>query len=114
MIAAVASISFRRVPPSGFLGLLDRRVRAVVGITATYHFDRSISNLEVVTVSRQVRVDPRLCEAHALCVDLAPDVFDLDDDDLATNDQTPDESRWDDVEAAIAACPRQAIGWVEE
>jgi ferredoxin len=61
---------------------------------------------------KRVRVDPRLCEAHALCIELAPDVFDLADD-IATCDETPDVRRLDDVEAAIAACPRQAIGWVE-
>ena len=65
-------------------------------------------------MGRHVWVDPRLCEAHALCVDLAPEVFDLGSDDLATCNQTPYESRWADVEAAIAACPRQAIGWVEQ
>jgi ferredoxin len=55
-----------------------------------------------------------LCEGHALCIDLAPDVFDLGDDDLARCKEIWDESRWADVEAAIAACPRQAIGWVEQ
>jgi ferredoxin len=58
-----------------------------------------------MTASRRVRVDPRLCEAYALCIDPAPDVLDLGDYDLATCNELADESRWDDVEAAIAACP---------
>ncbi|OBH31095.1 ferredoxin [Mycobacterium sp. E342] len=56
----------------------------------------------------RVRVDPRLCEAHALCVEIAPDVFDLGED-IATCDEEPDESLGPAVEAAVAACPRQAI-----
>jgi ferredoxin len=61
---------------------------------------------------RGVRVDPRLCEAHALCIELAPEVFDLGHD-IATCDQEPQDRYRDDVEAAIAACPRQAISWVQ-
>ena len=56
----------------------------------------------------RVRVDPRMCEAHALCIEVAPEVFDLTDD-TATCDETPDESLRPSVEAAAAACPRQAI-----
>jgi ferredoxin len=53
-------------------------------------------------------VDPHLCEAHALCIEVAPEVFDLTGD-IATCDETPDESLRASVEAAVAACPRQAI-----
>lgn len=31
----------------------------------------------------RVEVDPDLCESNAVCVGLAPDVFELGDDDLA-------------------------------
>ena len=61
-----------------------------------------------MTAQMRVRVDQRLCEAHALCVDIAPTVFDLGDD-LATCDQAPHEALRASVEAAAAACPRQAI-----
>jgi ferredoxin len=54
-------------------------------------------------------VDPRLCEGHALCIDLAPQVFDLTDDDLATCDAQPSDDLWDKVTAAANACPRGAI-----
>ena len=65
----------------------------------------------VMTVQMRVRVDPRLCEAHALCIELAPEVFDLGDD-VATCDETPDETLRQGVESAVAACPRQAISVV--
>ncbi len=58
---------------------------------------------------RHVRVDPRLCEGHALCMDLAPEVFDLSDDDVATCDERPSDELWDSVIAAVNACPRGAI-----
>ncbi|MFN3003665.1 ferredoxin [Mycolicibacterium wolinskyi] len=57
----------------------------------------------------ELRVDGRLCEGHALCIDLAPDVFVLGDDEVAAADATPPESRWGRVKAAVDACPRQAI-----
>ncbi|CDO09220.1 ferredoxin [Mycolicibacterium cosmeticum] len=63
------------------------------------------------TTSRRLRVDPKLCEAHALCIELAPQVFDLGDD-IATCTPEIGRSHWDSVEAAIAACPRQAISWI--
>ncbi len=59
-----------------------------------------------------LRVDPHMCEAHALCIDLAPDVFNLGDD-VATCDEQPHARSHTHVEAAIAACPRQAINWVQ-
>jgi ferredoxin len=61
----------------------------------------------------RVRVDPRLCEAHALCLEIAPEVFDLGDD-VATCNEEPAESLRHHVEAAVAACPRQAISVVTE
>ncbi|MGA8331596.1 MAG: ferredoxin [Mycobacterium sp.] len=61
----------------------------------------------------RVRVDQRLCEAHALCVEIAPTVFDVGVD-LTTCDPAPDESLRVSVEAAAAACPRQAISVVFE
>lgn len=61
-----------------------------------------------MTAHLHVRVDPGLCEAHALCIEIAPEVFDLGED-IATCDETPDESLRPGVEAAVSACPRQAI-----
>ena len=58
---------------------------------------------------RRVRVDPRLCEGHALCIDLAAEVFELSDDDVASCDAQPADALWDKVTAAVNACPRGAI-----
>jgi ferredoxin len=55
-------------------------------------------------------VEKDLCEGNAVCVGIAPDVFDLGDDDqviiLAENVAPEHES---DVEQAIAQCPRAAL-----
>jgi ferredoxin len=58
---------------------------------------------------RRVRVDPRLCEGHALCIELAPEVFRLDADDVATCDPQQADVLWEEVKAAVDACPRGAI-----
>lgn len=65
-----------------------------------------------MSTKRHVHIDARLCEAHALCVELVPDVFVLDDDVAACHGM-PRPDRRPEVEAAIAACPRQAISWLE-
>jgi ferredoxin len=57
-----------------------------------------------------VHVDPRRCEGHGLCIELAPDLFDINDDDLAiVVDELPEEKHAASLKAAAAACPRQAI-----
>ncbi|WP_395695397.1 ferredoxin [Nocardioides sp.] len=58
----------------------------------------------------KIKVDFDLCESNALCVAMAPDVFELDDDDylqLLTEDTTPENI--DAVQRAVAACPRTAL-----
>lgn len=63
----------------------------------------------------KVKVDFDLCESNALCESLAPDVFELDDDDflqIRREEIGPDDE--DAVRRAVAACPRAAISLVEE
>lgn len=67
-----------------------------------------------MSLRRLVTVDPKLCEGHALCLDTAPDVFDVGDDDLAMCRTEPDPAQWPAVHAAIDACPRGAISICEE
>lgn len=62
---------------------------------------------------RRVHVDPHLCEGHALCLETAPEVFDLDDSDVATSIGEFPEVLLDRVRAAVDACPRGAISIVE-
>jgi ferredoxin len=66
------------------------------------------------SISRRVVVDPHLCEGHALCIESAPVLFDLSDDDVASCIQQPSEDQWPLVEAAIDACPRGAISIVAD
>lgn len=63
----------------------------------------------------RVVVDMKLCEANGLCMGIAPDIFELDEDDeLTVLDEHPDESRRTDVEEAVRQCPKQAISIDEE
>ena len=63
----------------------------------------------------KIKVDYDLCESNALCEAMAPDVFEVDDDDnlQLRTDQTTDENV-EGVKRAVAACPRAAISLVEE
>ena len=63
----------------------------------------------------KIKVDFDLCESNAMCEALAPDVFELDDDDflqLNTDEVTPENEQR--VRQAAAACPRAAISLVED
>jgi ferredoxin len=63
----------------------------------------------------KIKVDFDLCESNAMCEALAPDVFELDDDDflqLNTDEVTSENEQR--VRQAVAACPRAAISIVED
>lgn len=62
----------------------------------------------------KITVDFDLCESNALCEALAPEVFELDDDDYLQlrTDQTTDDNIAN-VRRAVAACPRAAISLEE-
>jgi ferredoxin len=58
----------------------------------------------------RVAVDMDLCESNALCMAIAPEVFELDSDDiLHVIDTTPDDALLDKVAEAIRSCPKHAI-----
>jgi ferredoxin len=58
----------------------------------------------------EVRVDRNLCEANAVCCGLAPDVFELDDDEqLVITVPNPPAERWERVELAVTRCPKNAL-----
>jgi ferredoxin len=57
----------------------------------------------------KVRVDMDVCQHYGQCVFAAPEVFDLDDDGELVYQEVVDESARNDVEAAMMACPVQAI-----
>lgn len=58
----------------------------------------------------RVIVDFDRCESNALCMEVAPEVFEVRDDDFLyiLNETPPDELR-DKVEEAARVCPKQAI-----
>jgi ferredoxin len=62
----------------------------------------------------RVIVDLDLCEANARCMEAAPEVFELSDDDVlhVLQEEPPTELR-DKVTAAARACPKVAITIVE-
>jgi ferredoxin len=58
----------------------------------------------------KIKVDFDLCESNALCEAMAPEVFELDDDDfLQVNADETTPENIDNVKRAVAACPRAAI-----
>jgi len=63
----------------------------------------------------RVVVNMSQCESNALCTGVAPDIFQLGDDDILTVlNETPDESDRDRVLEAVRMCPKQAISIEEE
>ena len=58
----------------------------------------------------KVVIDHTLCEGHAKCMENAPEVFEVRDDDYsyALLDEIPEDLRAK-VERAVESCPRAAI-----
>ena len=62
----------------------------------------------------RVVVDFDLCESNAVCMGIAPEVFEVRDDDfLYVLQETPPEELRSKVEEAVQRCPKQAIS-IEE
>ena len=58
----------------------------------------------------RVEVDHDRCEGNAVCVGIAPDLFDLDDDDYAVIKADPVPADQEALaEQSIAECPRAAL-----
>jgi ferredoxin len=58
----------------------------------------------------KIVVDYDLCEANALCMEAAPEVFRVEEDDtLTVLIPEPGEELRNKVEEAVRLCPRQAI-----
>ena len=62
----------------------------------------------------RVVVDFELCESNAVCMGIAPEVFEVRDDDfLYVLEENPGEELRAKVEEAVQRCPKQAIS-IEE
>jgi ferredoxin len=58
----------------------------------------------------KVKVDFDLCEANALCMEAAPEVFRVDENDvLHVLMESPPDNLRKKVQEAVRLCPRQAL-----
>ena len=63
----------------------------------------------------RVKIDHKLCEANAICMEEAPEVFRLDDRErLHLIVEQPAPPLREKVEAAVRFCPRQALSLLDE
>jgi ferredoxin len=61
-------------------------------------------------LAMQVTINRQACVGYASCMMIAPEVFDVDDDDLVVLlSDNPDEAMRDKVEHAARSCPKKAI-----
>ncbi len=63
----------------------------------------------------RIVVDYDLCESNAICMQVAPDIFEVRDDDfMYVLNETPAEEARARVIEAVQRCPKQAIKVVDE
>ena len=63
----------------------------------------------------KVSVNYDLCESNAVCMGIAPDIFEVRDDDfLYVLQENPPESSRAKLEEAVQRCPKQAISIVDD
>lgn len=63
----------------------------------------------------KVKVDFDLCESNGLCEAIVPATFELgDDDNLSVLDENVTDENVDDIERAVASCPRSAISILDD
>jgi ferredoxin len=75
--------------------------------------DGRLADIEELNV--RVVVDFDLCESNAICMGIAPEVFEVRDDDfLYILDETPPEELRPKIEEAVRRCPKQAISIAED
>ena len=65
-------------------------------------------------MSYRVVVDFDLCESNAICMQVAPEVFEVRDDDfLYILDEAPGDDMRAKVDEAVQRCPKLAISVAE-
>src|SRR5262245_37909758 len=83
--------------------------RATLRIS-TWRSHRHVAHERLEDLLMRVVVDRGLCESNALCVQAAPEVFEVRDDDLLyILNESPPESLRRKVLAAVRVCPKQAL-----
>ena len=72
------------------------------------------ANPERGDMRTKIVVDYNRCESNARCMQVAPDIFEVrDDDKLYVLDEHPPESARERVMKAVRVCPKQALSVVE-
>jgi ferredoxin len=67
------------------------------------------------TVAMKIVIDYDLCEANAVCMDVCPECFRVEEDDtLTVLVESPPENLRAKVEEAVRLCPRQAISLAQD
>lgn len=67
------------------------------------------------TAAMKIVIDYDLCEANAVCMDVCPECFRVEEDDtLTVLIERPGEELRGKVEEAVRLCPRQAITLEED
>jgi ferredoxin len=63
----------------------------------------------------KIVVDFDRCESNAVCMGIAPDIFEVRDDNfLYILDENPPEARRGDIQEAVDMCPKAAISISED
>jgi len=63
----------------------------------------------------KIVVDFDRCESNAVCMGIAPDIFEVRDDNfLYILDENPPDSRRADVEEAVDMCPKAALSIADD
>ncbi|MGI9603621.1 MAG: ferredoxin [Acidimicrobiales bacterium] len=63
----------------------------------------------------RVVVDYDLCESNAICMQIAPEIFEVRDDDfLYVLNETPADDQRAKLEEAVQRCPKQAISIADD
>ncbi|SFS63483.1 ferredoxin [Saccharopolyspora flava] len=57
----------------------------------------------------RIEVDFDLCEANGMCEAVAPDVFEIDDEDNLHIVAEPTPELRDSIEQAVQSCPKAAL-----
>jgi ferredoxin len=76
---------------------------------------QSIRKIPAGDTHTKIVVDYNRCESNARCMQVAPDIFEVrDDDKLYLLNEHPPEAARERVMKAVRVCPKQALSIVED
>jgi ferredoxin len=78
-------------------------------------FSLQLSSNNAGDMRTKIVVDYNRCESNGRCMQVAPDIFEVrDDDKLYLLNENPPESARERVLKAVRVCPKQALSVVED